>query len=109
MTGPPPKPFRIIYALSFKLDNGASMTLALNRNGQAAPARANDRKNGMPHWPKKRTIDLRVGDMVYFRGAWHTIHAISAARDNWLSTQEAATCSDVGYIYRPRKPRLTGR
>jgi len=75
--------------------------LPLDRNGQAAPARGNDATNGMPHWPKKRTIDLRVGDKLYYRGCWHVILAIRAATDAWLTPAEADACRDDGYIYRP--------
>src|SRR5687767_5712706 len=99
------KPLRIIYALTFQLEGGLSATLPLNRSGQAAPSRANDAKNGMPHWPKKRTIDLRVGDQVFFRGCWRTIQGIRAARDAWLTAEEARAVGDAGYVYRPRKPR----
>jgi hypothetical protein len=98
----PTKPYRIVYALTFKLEGGVSATLLLGRNGQAAPSRANDCKNGMPHWPKKRTIDLRVGDQVFFRGCWRTIRAVAAARDGWLTASEARECRDGGYLYRPR-------
>jgi hypothetical protein len=99
------KPYRIIYALTFKLEGGLSTTLPLTRSGQAAPSRANDAKNGMPHWPKKRTIDLRVGDQVFFRGCWRTIRAIRATRDAWLTAEEARAIGDEGYVYQPRKPR----
>jgi hypothetical protein len=99
------KQFRIIYALTFKLEGGVSATLPLDRRGQAAPSRANDAKNGMPHWPKKRTIDLRVGDKIFFRGCWRVIREIRATRDAWLTTAEARQCRDDGYLYRPRKPR----
>jgi len=99
------RPYRIIFALTFKLEGGISTTMPVGRNGQAAPVRANDAKNGMPHWPKKRTVDLRVGDQLFFRGCWRKILAIRAAGDAWLSESEARQCKDAGYLYRPRKPQ----
>jgi hypothetical protein len=95
------RPYRIIYALSLALEGGATAMLPLDRRGQAAPSRSNDAKNGMPHWPKKRTIDLRVGDKVYWRGSWHVILKIRAVREAWLTAEEAAACREGGYIYRP--------
>ncbi len=97
--------YRIIFALTMQLEGGWTATFPLDRRGQAAPRRANDAKDGMPHWPKKRTIDLRVGDQVFFRGAWHRINSIRAARDGWLDLYSVKQCQDGGYIYRPRKPR----
>jgi hypothetical protein len=105
MGNQPAKPYRIIYALTFELEGGFSATLPLGRNGQAAPVRANDCKNGMPHWPKKRTVDLRVGDQVFFRGCWRRIREIQAAGEAWLTAAEARECGEAGYLYRPRKPR----
>ena len=99
------KAYRIIFALTMQLEGGWTATFPLDRRGQAAPRRANDAKDGMPHWPKKRTIDLRVGDQVFFRGAWHRIRSIRATRDGWLSAEEAEKCKDDGYLFRPRKPR----
>jgi hypothetical protein len=96
------RPYRIIYALSLALEGGASAMLPLDRRGQAAPARGNDAKNGMPHWPRTRTIDLRVDDKLYYRGCWHVILAIRAVRDAWLTAAEAEACRDDGFIYRPR-------
>jgi hypothetical protein len=64
------KAYRIIYALTMQLEGGWTATFPLDRRGQAVPRRANDVKNGRPHWPKKRTVDLQVGDQVFFRGCW---------------------------------------
>ncbi len=97
--------YRIIFVLTMQLEGGWTATFPLDRRGQAAPRRANDGKDGMPHWPKKRTIDLREGDQVFFRGAWHRINSIRAARDGWLDLYSVTQCRDGGYIYRPRKPR----
>ena len=99
------KAYRIIFALTMQLEGGWTATFPLDRRGQAAPRRANDAKDGMPHWPKKRTIDLRIGDQVFFRGAWHRIRSIRAARDGSLSVEEAEKCKDDGYLFRPRKLR----
>ena len=99
------KAYRIIFALAMQLEGGWTATFPLDRRGQAAPRRANDAKDGMPHWPKKRTIDLRVGDQVFFRGAWHRIRSIRAARDGWLDEDSAKECRDGGYVYRPQRAR----
>jgi hypothetical protein len=99
------KAYRIIFALTMQLEGGWTATFPLDCRGQAAPPRAKDAKDGMPHWPKKRTIDLRVGDQVFFRGAWHRIDPIRATRDGWLDEYSAEQCRDGGYIYRPRTPR----
>jgi len=45
---------------------------------------------------------LRLGDKVYYRGCWHLILKIRAARDAWLTDAEAEACRDDGYIYQPR-------
>jgi hypothetical protein len=93
---------RIIYALHFTLEGGLSCVVPLDRRGQASPGRAHDAKDGMPHWPKKRTIDLRVGDSVFYRGCWRAIRGIRAARDAWLTVAEARELGgDEGYVYRP--------
>jgi hypothetical protein len=78
----PGKSYRIIFALTMQLEGGWTATFPLDRRGQATPRRANDAKDGMPHWPKKRTIDLRVGDQVFFRGglASHTFDSIGGGR-----------------------------
>jgi len=101
----PGKPYRIIFELTFNLEGGGALTLPLTRDGQAAPRRARDRRDGMPQLPKRRTIDLRIGDLVYHRGGWRKLAGVRATRDAWLSSAEARECRQTGYLYRPRKPR----
>ena len=97
---------RVIFVLHFALEGDASLVVALNRQGQAMHVRARDRKQGMPEPPKRRTVDLRVGDRVMYRDGWRRILAIQALRSMWLTVDEARRLpGDEGYIYRPRKRR----
>ena len=43
----------------------------------------------MPRLLKRRTIDLRPGDEVYYRRQWRKIVAAKAGRDAWLTDAEA--------------------
>src|SRR5688572_19030942 len=79
------RPYRLIYEITFDLEGGGMLTLPLTRDGQAAPRRARDRRDGMPQLPKRRTIDLREGDCAYYRGGWRKIAGVRATRDAWLS------------------------
>src|SRR5687767_9551995 len=99
------KPYRLIYALHFTLEGGSSLVVSLNRLGQADHVRSRERRQGMPHPPKRRTVDLRVGDKLMYRDGWRKILAERAVRDDWLTAAEARACKADGYIYRPRKPR----
>ena len=56
----------------------------------------------MPRPPKRRTIDLRPGDEVYYRRQWRKIVAVKAGRDAWLSDAEAIEGYE-GYAYRVRR------
>lgn len=92
--------YRIIYSLDFALQPRRTdpprlsrvLSVPLNMEGQASSGRT------VPRPPKQRIIDLRVGDQLLCNGRWETIIGITAARENWLTEEDAAKRHDA-YVY----------
>jgi hypothetical protein len=104
MTSNEPSRRRIIYSLDIELvqppgsppGQSSHLIVRLDRAGMTCSG-----SNGLPRPPKRRTIDLRVGDHVLCAGQWRTIKGIKAYRENWLTEAQAAACQGGhGYLYR---------
>jgi len=103
---------RVIFSLYVEFDylpgeerrGGLALCVPLDRNGM--PSGAYHDGNGRPRAPKRRTIDLRVGDQMMSSGQWRTIKSIRAYRDFWLTDKEAErhrqSGGTDGYVYRLR-------
>jgi hypothetical protein len=104
---PPDAMHRIIYSIYVELEppagdaSGAYEALCVPLKRDGMPGGNPSSSNGRPRPPKRRTIDLRVGDQILCMGRWRTIKSIVAYRDGWL-TEQAAESSQVvdGYVYR---------
>jgi hypothetical protein len=61
----------------------------------------NNRDNGRPRAPNRRTVDLRPGDFLLCQGEWQRAEAVEVFRDHWLTEPEArAHVGEWGYVYR---------
>jgi hypothetical protein len=56
--------------------------------------------NGKPRPPKRRTVDLRVGDCLLCNSRWARITGARAFSSAWLTDAEASAYSGDGYVYR---------
>jgi hypothetical protein len=94
---------RIIYSLQFDLRRQQSAELIqliapLDRNGQSRYCRAIQ--------PKRRVIDVRVGDRLFHGGQIYEVTAIRAYRDaNIDEDQPASGASAEGYVVPDSKTR----
>jgi hypothetical protein len=91
-------PYCVIYAVRFDL-GGVSVVVPLNRQGQPLNS---DTLDGTPRSPKRRTIDLRIGDYVSLCGKWRRINGVSADRDGWLTERQSMQYRGPGFVYLPR-------
>jgi hypothetical protein len=87
-------PYRVIYAV--RLDLGG---VPLNREGQPLKS---DTLDGTPRPPKRRTIDLRIGDYVSLCGTWRRIAGISADSCGYMTQRQAMQYRGPGFVYLPR-------
>ncbi len=102
--------YRIIYSLYFELgpiplqkpEFILALVVPLDRRGMPAGKRSD--RNGYPRPPKRRTIDLRVGDEIWCGRHWVNIKKVEAHRDSWLTWEEAFACKgNEGFLYRVKK------
>jgi hypothetical protein len=91
-------PYRVIYAVRLDL-GGVYLVVPLNRQGEPLNA---DTLDGTPRPPKRRTIDLRIGDYVSLCGIWRRIDGVSADRDGWMTDRQSMQYRGPGYVYLPR-------
>jgi hypothetical protein len=56
--------------------------------------------NGRPRPPRRRTVDLRVGDFLLCNGRWARVVGARAFSSAWLTEAEAAAYYGDGYVYR---------
>jgi hypothetical protein len=103
---PPFATHRVIEAIYFDLeatsDDGNTRSGALiawiNRHGQSQ--NRSGIGNGRPRPPKRRTVDLRVGDYMLCAKRWAKITGIRAHCSSWLTEAEAVAYRGDGYVYR---------
>lgn len=105
--------YRIIYSLLFDLEPlpdawpGSITCLIIQLDRQGMSQKNGRRGNGLPRPPKRRTVDLRVGDQIFCDGNWRTILDVKAYRDNWLTDAQAANRKgDDGYVYAVREQKV---
>jgi hypothetical protein len=94
---------RIIYSLHFEVEplperpqEITCLVVPLDRDGMGVGRGT----NGTPRPPKRRAMDLRVGDYILIGGQWRKIKNLEAYRANVVSDEYAATTKDYsGYMY----------
>jgi len=103
---PPDATHRVIEAIYFELERPAgdsattpgALIIWLTRDGMTQ--NRSGIGNGRPRPPKRRTIDLRVGDYLLCAGRWARITGARAHSSSWLTDAEAAVYQGNGYMYR---------
>ena len=89
---------RIIYSLKFDLERGPSgeivqLIAPLDPTGQSPHCR--------PCMPKRRVIDLRIGDYVWYGRRTYLIEGVEAYRENRIAPEQLRTeLPTEGYVVR---------
>jgi hypothetical protein len=106
---PPDATHRVLRAIYFELallpeeppSKSSALIVWLNRDGTAQ--NRGGTHNGRPRPPKRRAVDLRIGDELLCGGRWAKITGARAFSSAWLTFAEAAEYSGDGYVYRVRE------
>src|SRR5262245_28284846 len=92
---------RLIYSLKLNVSPppgsrpgvSCQLIVPLCRDGNSG------NRNGRPRPPRRRTIDLRVGDDVLVDGIYRKVLGIEAYREHWLTEEQATSLQhEQGYL-----------